>query len=348
MPPSASFTSKRRTLINNYLRHIEFAYPQVLFALLLVPVLAGWYISRMQRQTAAMQVSSLSRFHNTASWKRSLRHIVPILRLTAITALILAIARPQTHRDERHAEGEGVDIILCIDVSGSMLAQDFKPNRMEAARDVATDFVGNRPTDRFGLVIFAGESFTLCPLTSDHDMVRTQIQNMRGGFMVDGTAIGSGLATSVDRLKNSKAKSRIVILLTDGENNGGLIDPKTAKEIARALNVKVYTIGIGTEGFAPTPVATPGGGIIMQQEKVNIDEKLLGEIARETGAKYYRARGNDALVEIYKDIDKLEKTKVDISSTRNYTEKFYPLAWIALICLFLEALLRYTVFRKFP
>jgi len=348
MRPSAPFTCKSPALINNWLRHIEFAYPQLLFLLLLVPLLAGWYISRMQRQTASMQVSGLGRFHNTTSWKRTFRHILIILRLLAVTALILAIARPQTHRDERHAEGEGVDIILCLDVSGSMLAQDFQPNRLEAARDVATDFVTNRPTDRFGLVIFAGESFTLCPLTSDHDMVRTQIQNMHMGFLVDGTAIGSGLATSVDRLRTSQAKSRIVILLTDGENNGGLIDPRTAKEIARAVGIKVYTIGVGTEGFAPTPVATPGGGIVMQQEKVNIDEKLLGEIARETGGRYYRARGNDALSEIYKDIDKLEKTKVDISSTRNYTERFHILAWIALACIFLEAVLRYTVFRKFP
>ncbi len=295
-----------------------------------------------------MRVSSLSRFQNTTSWKRTLRHVLPLLRLVSITSLILALARPQTHHDERNVEGDGIDIILCLDVSGSMLAQDFKPNRMEAAREVAADFVGNRPTDRFGLVIFAGESFTLCPLTSDHNVVRSQIQNMRGGFLVDGTAIGSGLATSVDRLKSSKARSRIVILLTDGENNGGLIDPKTAKEIARSLNVKVYTIGIGTEGYAPTPVATPGGGIIMQQEKVNIDEKLLGEIARETGGKYYRARGNDALIEIYREIDKLEKTKVEISSTRNFTDKFQVFAWIAIACMFMEVMFRYTIFRKFP
>jgi Ca-activated chloride channel family protein len=335
-------------VINNWFRHIDFAYPLVLSLLLIVPILAGWYISRFKPQSASMRVSSLSRFQNTTSWKRTLRHVLPLLRLVSITSLILALARPQTHHDERNVEGDGIDIILCLDVSGSMLAQDFKPNRMEAAREVAADFVGNRPTDRFGLVIFAGESFTLCPLTSDHNVVRSQIQNMRGGFLVDGTAIGSGLATSVDRLKSSKARSRIVILLTDGENNGGLIDPKTAKEIARSLNVKVYTIGIGTEGYAPTPVATPGGGIIMQQEKVNIDEKLLGEIARETGGKYYRARGNDALIEIYREIDKLEKTKVEISSTRNFTDKFQVFAWIAIACMFMEVMFRYTIFRKFP
>jgi Ca-activated chloride channel homolog len=212
---------------------------------------------------------------------------------------------------------------------------------------VAANFVTNRPTDRIGLVIFAGESFTQCPITSDHEVLRGQVYGIRSGFLVDGTAIGSGLATSVDRLKSSNAKTKIVVLLTDGENNGGLIDPRTAKEIAKALNIKVYTIGVGSEGFAPTPVQTPGG-IVMQQEKVNIDEKLLTEIAKETGGKYFRAKENESLKNIYTEIDQLEKIKVDITSTRFYTEKFYPFAFAALIFVFLEVLLRYTIFRKFP
>jgi Ca-activated chloride channel family protein len=335
-------------LIQSYFQDVEFAYPELLFLLLLVPVLGGWYVSRMNRQSASMRVSSLSRFHNAASWKRTLRHLGLVFRLLALSCLILAMARPQVHSDQKKAEGEGIDVVLCIDVSGSMLAQDFKPNRLEAAKEVAATFVEGRPTDRFGLVIFAGESFTQCPITADHEMLRSQVFAVKGGFMVDGTAIGSGLATSVDRLRSSEAKSKVVILLTDGENNGGLIDPKTAKEIAKAMGVKVYTIGVGTEGMAPTPVQTPGGGIIMQQERVNIDEKLLTEIAQETGGKYFRARGNDALKGIYQEIDQLEKTKVEITTNRRYAEKFYPLALAALIFLFLEMLLKFTVFRKFP
>jgi len=335
-------------VITSYFNDIEFAYPQLLFLLLLLPILGGWYISRINRQQASLRVSSLRSFHNTASWKRTLRHVSIALRLFALAALIMALARPQTHFDEKNTEGEGIDIILCVDVSGSMLAQDFKPNRQEAAKKVAADFVSLRPTDRIGLVIFAGESFTQCPITSDHNMLISQIYGIRGGFMVDGTAIGSGLATSVDRLKSSTAKTKVVVLLTDGENNGGLIDPRTAKEIAKSMGIKVYTIGVGTEGFAPTPVQTPGGGIIMQQEKVNIDEKLLTEIARETGAKYFRARDNESLQNIYAEIDALEKTKIEINTTRKYTEKYYPLAFLALLFLLLEVLFRYTIFRKFP
>ena len=295
-----------------------------------------------------MTVSSLKSFHNTASWKRSLRHIQIVLRLLAIAALIVAMARPQINNDQKRAEGEGVDIVLCIDVSGSMLAQDFSPNRLEAAKQVAAEFVASRPTDRFGLVVFAGESFTQCPITSDHDVVRAQIYAVRGGFMVDGTAIGSGLASSVDRLRSSTAKSKVVILLTDGENNGGLIDPKTAKEIAKTLGIKVYTVGIGSEGFAPTPIKTPGGGIVMQREKVNIDEKLLTEIASETGGRYFRARGNEGLKVVYADIDQLEKTKIDIITTRKSTERFYVFAFAALAFIFLEIVLKFTIFRKFP
>ena len=329
------------------MKNIEFAYPQLLFLLLLVPILAGWYISRVKRLQSSIRVSSLKSFHNTNSWKRTVRHVAIAFRLLAIAALIVALARPQVHRDEKNVEGEGVDIVLCIDVSGSMLAQDFQPNRIEAAKEVAANFVASRPTDRIGLVIFAGESFTQCPITSDHEVVRGQIYSIRSGFLVDGTAIGAGLATSVDRLKSSNAKTKIVVLLTDGENNGGLIDPRTAKEISKALGIKVYTIGVGSEGFAPTPVQTPGG-IVMQQEKVNIDERLLTEIAKETGGKYFRAKENESLKNIYTEIDQLEKTKIDITNTRLYTEKFYPFAFAALILVFLEVLLRYTIFRKFP
>ena len=259
----------------------------------------------------------------------------------------MALARPQTKFDEQNAEGEGVDIVLCIDVSGSMTAQDLTPNRLEAAKNVAIDFVNKRLTDRIGIVIFSGESFTQCPLTTDRNVLISAIQNIRNGLLEDGTAIGSGLGTSVDRLRTSKSKSKVVILLTDGENNGGLIDPKTAKEIAKAFAVKVYTIGVGTDGYAPQPVNTPMG-IVMQNGKVSIDEKLLKEIAFETGGKYFRAKDNEGLVGIYDEINGLEKSKVEITTLTRYTEKFIPFVIAALALLLLEVLLRFTVFRKFP
>jgi len=335
-------------MIRDYFAHIAFAYPQILFLLLLVPLLAGWYISRGNSRLASMKVSSLQSFQNTSSWKRSIRHAGIILRLLALSSLIVAMARPRSAYEMKKTEGEGIDVVLCIDVSGSMLAQDLSPNRLEAAKQVAAEFVRFRPTDRIGLVIFAGESFTQCPITTDHDMLVSQIYGIRSGFMQDGTAIGAGLATSADRLRSGTARSKVVVLLTDGENNGGLIDPRTAKEITRTLGIRVYTIGVGTEGYAPTPVQTPGGGVIMQQEKVNIDEKLLTEIAKETGGRYFRARDNASLKQIYADIDQLEKTKIEIQTTTRYTEKFRPLVLAALLFILLELLLRFTVFRKFP
>ena len=264
-----------------------------------------------------------------------------------ISCIIIALARPQVKFEEQQSEGEGVDIILSIDVSGSMTAQDFRPNRMEAAKKVAEDFVNERPNDRIGIVIFSGESFTQCPLTTDHSVLINQIEQIRNGLLEDGTAIGSGLATSVDRLRNSKAKSKVVILLTDGVNNGGLIDPATALEIAKTFKVKVYTIGVGTDGYAPTPVSTPLG-IVMQNEKVAIDEKLLKNIADQTGGKYFRATDNKSLQSIYAEIDHLEKSKVEITTLHRYTEKFYPLIFAAMALLLLEIILRFTIFRKFP
>ncbi|MFT4015449.1 MAG: VWA domain-containing protein [Agriterribacter sp.] len=335
-------------MLKEYLDHIEFAYPRVLYLLLLIPILAGWYISYSGKTRGAMKVSSLRSFRNTNSFKSKLRHIPFVLRMLALAGIITALARPQTHNDERNVEGEGIDIVLCIDVSGSMLAQDFHPNRLEAAKRVAGEFVQQRPTDRIGLVIFAGESFTQCPVTSDHAVLEQQIMQIDGGFLVDGTAIGSGLATSADRLKNSESKSKVIILLTDGENNGGLIDPVTAKEIAKSLSIKVYTIGIGSDGYATTPVPGPDGRVSMQQEKVNIDETLLKQIADETDGKYFRAKGDQSLSDIYGEIDQLEKTKINITTNRRYTERFHPLVLIAIGFLFIEMLLRLTVFRQFP
>jgi len=294
-----------------------------------------------------MGISTTRGLSRTRSWKNTFQNVPFIVRLLALCCIIMALARPQLKFEEQQSEGEGVDIVLCIDVSGSMTAQDFTPNRMEAAKKVAEDFINNRPDDRIGIVIFSGESFTQCPLTTDHYVLTSQIQQIRNGLLEDGTAIGSGLATSVDRLRNSKAKSKVIILLTDGINNGGLIDPATAKEIAKTFKIKVYTIGVGTDGYAPTPVSTPMG-IVMQNEKVAIDEKLLRNIADETGGKYFRATDNQSLQSIYASIDRLEKSKVEIITFRRFTEKFYPFIFAAMAMLLLEIILRFTLFKKFP
>jgi Ca-activated chloride channel family protein len=334
-------------VLYNWFQNIQFAYPLFLLLLALIPVLIAWYATRYSRLQGSVTISSIKQFPTQRTWKIMLRHLPFVLRLLAFACLIVALARPQTRNDEELVTGEGVDIVLCLDVSGSMLAQDFTPNRLEAAKEVAANFVESRPTDRIGLVIFSGESFTQCPVTTDKNILKTQIYNVQSGLLEDGTAIGSGLATSVDRLKSSKSKSKVVILLTDGENNGGLIDPSTAKEIAKSFGVRVYTIGVGTEGTAPVPVQT-GDGIVMQREQVNIDEKLLTQIATETGGKYFRAKDNTSLVNIYSDIDKLEKSRIEVTALRRFTEKFVPFAIAAAILLVLETLLRYTVFKKFP
>ena len=334
-------------MIFDYFNNIAFGQPQFFYLLILIPVIIAWKIVKGKSQQAAVNLSSTSGIQNFSTWKNVFNIFPFVLRLLALICIIFALARPQTRNDEQFAEGEGLDIILCIDISGSMTAQDFTPNRMEAAKKVAEDFVDQRITDRIGIVIFSGESFTQCPLTTDHEVLKSQIEQIRNGLLEDGTAIGSGLATSVDRLRTGTAKSKVVILLTDGINNGGLIDPATAKEIAKRYNVKVYTIGVGTEGYAPTPVSTPMG-IVMQNEKVAIDEKLLTIIANETGGKYFRAKDNASLKNIYNEIDKLEKSKVQITNYRRYAEKFYPFVFAALLFLFLEVLLKFTVFKKFP
>lgn len=334
-------------MLVDYFDDITFAQPLFFLLFALIPLLIYWKLYRGKMQTAAIPVSTTKGLSQSSSWKNALFNLPFLLRVLSLSCIIIALARPQLRFDEQQTEGEGVDIVLCIDVSGSMTAQDFTPNRMEAAKRVAEEFVDHRATDRIAIVIFSGESFTQCPLTTDHYVLKSQIEQIRNGLLEDGTAIGSGLATSVDRLRSSKAKSKVVILLTDGINNGGLIDPATAKEIAKTFKVKVYTIGVGTDGFAATPVNTPMG-IVMQNEKVAIDEKLLKNIADETGGKYFRATDNKSLENIYDEIDHLEKSKVEITTYHRATEKFYPFVLAALIFLFIEVLLRYTVFRKFP
>jgi Ca-activated chloride channel family protein len=333
-------------LLFNYFDDINFNQPWFLALLALLPLLIAWYAFKNNQQQGAIIISDASA-KGLSSWKNTFRHLPFVLRLLAIACIIIALARPQTRFQLQQTEGEGIDIVLCIDVSGSMTAQDFEPNRLEAAKSVASDFVNKRVSDRIGVVIFAGESFTQCPITTDHRVLLSAIENIHNGLLEDGTAIGSGLGTGVDRLRTGKSKSKVIILLTDGENNGGLIDPKTAKEIAKTFGIKVYTIGVGTDGYAPQPVNTPLG-VQMQNQKVTIDEKLLTEIANETGGKYFRARDNQSLMSIYSSIDKLEKSKVEISTLTRFTEKFFPFVMMALALLLLEVVLRFTLFKKFP
>ena len=334
-------------MLYEWFQHISFAHPAFFGLFAIIPLMIYWYLQQYSKTQASVVVSTTANFRGMGSWKATFRHLPFIFHLLCVVCLIIAIARPQIKNDEQLVNGEGIDVMLCIDISGSMLAQDFTPNRIEAAKNVASNFIDNRPTDRIGLVIFSGESFTMCPLTTDHNVLKSQLYNVQSGLLEDGTAIGSGLATGVDRLRGSPSKSKVVILLTDGENNGGLIDPNTAKEIAKSVGVRVYTIGVGTEGYAPVPVQT-ANGVVMQKEKINIDEKLLTQIANETGAKYYRAKDDSSLKSIYSEIDKLEKSKVEVTAYRRYSEQFLPFALAAASLLLLELILRFTVFRKFP
>lgn len=333
-------------MLFDYFQNISFTQPYFFALLLLIPLLIFWYIKTSNKRSASIQISTVAA-KGLSTFKASMRHVPFICRMLAIIFIIIALANPQTKNDEQHAEGEGIDIVLCIDVSGSMTAQDLKPNRLEAAKNVAIDFVNRRIADRIGVVIFAGESFTQCPLTTDHGVLISAIENIHSGLLTDGTAIGDGLGTGIDRLRGSKSKSKIVVLLTDGENNGGIIDPKYAKEIAKNFDVKVYTIGVGTDGTTTQPVQT-ALGVEMRNFKVSIDEKLLKEIADQTGGKYFRAKDNEGLKNIYATIDELEKSKVEISTTTRFTNKFLPFAIMASFFLLLEILLRYLVFRKFP
>jgi len=335
-------------VLYNWLNNIKFAFPAAFALLGIIPLMVWWYVLTNSKRQASMLISSVRSFGETSSWKTSLRHLPFILRLLAIACLITILARPQIRNDEEMVSGEGIDIMLCMDVSGSMLAQDFTPNRLEAMKQVAASFVDRRPTDRIGLVIFAGESFTASPITMDRNTLKAQILNAQTGLLADGTAIGDGLATSVERLRDSKAKSRIVILLTDGEDQGGRIDPLAAKEIAKSVGIKVYTIGMASEGFAETPVQNETGEVTMQKQQINVNENLLRGIALETGGLYFRARDNASLQNIYSEINKLEKSTVEITSLKRFTEKYLPFAIAAALFLLMEILLRYSVFKKFP
>ena len=327
---------------------INFTQKEFLWLLVLVPLLVIWYVFKHKKQTAQLSISSVQGFQKNTIWT-VLKHCLFGFRMLAVVLVVLALARPQTVEvSSKTKTTRGIDIVMAIDVSASMLAKDLKPNRLEALKNVAGDFIKGRPNDRIGLVEYAGESYTKTPITSDKGIVLQSLKSIKYNTVITGgTAIGMGLATAVNRIKDSKAKSKIIILLTDGVNNAGFIDPQTASELAVEYGIKTYTIGLGTNGMALSPVAIRNGVFQYGKIQVEIDEKLLKEIAEVTGGKYFRATNNRKLKEIYKEIDALEKTEIEEFKFYNYEEKFRPLIWIALGLLVFEFLMRFTIFRSF-
>jgi Ca-activated chloride channel family protein len=302
----------------------------------------------MHKSDASLQISSHRNLvHFPKSRKIKLRHVPFILRTLTISFIIIALARPQASNSWRTQNTEGIDIMMAMDISGTMLSKDLKPNRIEAAKTVATEFISSRPNDNIGLVVFASESFTQCPLTTDHAVLINLFQAVNFGMIADGTAIGLGLANAVNRIKDSKAKSKVIILLTDGSNNSGDIAPATAAEIAKTFGIRVYTVGIGSHGMVEMPIMTPMG-IQYQLAQSEFDEKSLQDIANATGGKYFRATDNSKLRLIYQEIDKLEKTKISVREYSKKEEQFYVFSLLAFIMLALEVLLRNTYFRRIP
>ncbi|MEI2738887.1 MAG: VWA domain-containing protein [Chitinophagaceae bacterium] len=337
-------------MLYNYIKNMDFAYPLAFGLFLLLPLLTWWYVKKLNKQQATFRVSTAHAF-TVSSWKNRFRHLPFVLRLLALSCLIIALARPQKRNTEQRSEGEGIDIMLCMDVSGSMGSTDIPPSRMDVAKEVAEEFVRSRPVDRIGLVIFSGESFSQCPLTNDRNNLITQIQTLESrALLKDGTVIGEGLATAVDRLTKSPSKSKVIILITDGKEDAPdtrLIDPLTALEIAKSKGVKVYTIGMGAMPSTITEIT--GNKPRPKNPNIDfIDEELLRKIAAETGGQYFRARDKQGLKDTYNQIDQLEKSKIDITSFKRSEERFLPFVLAALAFLFLEIVLRFTVFRKFP
>ncbi|MBO5225928.1 MAG: VWA domain-containing protein [Parabacteroides sp.] len=326
-----------------------FANPTYLYLLLLLIPIIGWYIYKLSKSQASLQVSSTEVFDipGTSSWKVWLRHVPFVLRTVAIAVLIVILARPQSTNSWQNSSTEGIDIVLAMDISTSMLAQDLKPNRLEASKDVASSFINGRPNDNIGLVVFAAESFTQCPLTTDHAVLLNLFKDIQPGIIQDGTAIGLGLANAVSRIKDSQAKSKVIILLTDGVNNTGEIAPVTAAEIAKTFGVRVYTIGVGTQGEAPYPFQT-AFGIQYQNVPVEIDEQTLKQMAATTGGQYFRATDNASLKEIYSEIDKMEKTKISVQEYSKKQEEYKNWAILLFVLLLVEILLRNTLLRNIP
>lgn len=329
---------------------VTFLNPEFFWLLLLIPIAIAWLYWKGNHQTATLKISSLQGFKRSNSLMVRLKPMLNVFRLLALSSLIVAMARPRTvDVSNKTKTTKGIDIVMAVDVSGSMLAKDLKPNRMEGLKRVAADFVDERPNDRIGLVLYASEAYTKTPVTSDKAVIQEAIKSIKYDTVLqDGTGIGMGLATAVNRLKDSKAKSKVIILMTDGVNNAGFIEPETAADIAQQYGIKVYTIGIGTNGMADFPYAiTPNGQILFQMMKVEIDEQLLKNIAKKTEGKYFRATSNSKLAEIYASINKLETTEVKELRFYDYDEKFRPFVWLAGFLILLEIGLRNTVYRSF-
>ena len=330
--------------------NFEFVNPELFWILLLFPFLLLWFFFKKNQQTAVLKISSLKGFDTSKNWLAKLRPILFVIRLVVLSLIITAMARPRTvDESTRIKTTKGIDIVIAIDVSASMLARDLKPNRLEALKKVASRFIQARPNDRLGLVEYAGESYTKTPLTSDKNIVLSSLKSIKYNTTITGgTAIGMGLATSVNRLKESKAKGKVIILLTDGVNNSGFIDPKIASELAVEFGIKVYTIGLGSNGMALSPIGIlPNGSFQYGNIQVEIDEELLNQIAETTGGKYFRATSNTKLEEIYAEINKLEKTEIEETKYKSYNELFRPLILAAFGLLLFELLLRYTVYKSF-
>jgi Ca-activated chloride channel family protein len=327
---------------------LTFKNPELFYLLLAILPLVAWYIFRQKRNTASIQVSSTaSVFKAPKTLRHVLRHSVFVSQMIALAFFVVVLARPQSSSNWENVTTEGIDIIIALDISSSMLARDFSPDRLEAAKNVAMEFISGRQYDRMGLVVFAGEAFTQCPLTTDRAVLLNLFKDIKSGLIEDGTAIGNGLATAVSRLKDSEAVSRVVILLTDGENNRGEVAPMTAAEIAKTFGIRVYTVGVGSIGTAPYPVQTPFG-IELRDMEVKIDEGLLTDMGNVTGGKYFRATSNKKLEEIYKEIDALEKSKIDVKQYSRKSEEFLPFAILGALFLIAGIVLRTTIFRNIP
>lgn len=327
---------------------LHFADPEYFWLLLFIPIAVAWYWYKLRHYSVPLQMSSTAVFKQFApGWKHYARYGLFGLRMLAVSLLILALARPQTNLNRQDISVEGIDIMLATDISSTMLAEDIKPNRLEAAKEVGIEFISSRPDDRIGLVIFSGESFTQCPLTSNHALLINLYKDVTFGIIDDGTAIGDGMATAVNRLKESKAKSKVIILLTDGINNMGSIDPQSAAEIAELYGIRIYTIGIGTMGTALFPVRTQFG-MQYQRMEVQIDEERLQKISALTNGKYFRATNKQKLEQVYKEIDRLEKSKIDVTEFSRKKEEFLPFVILALVLLTLEFIVRFAVLKLVP
>lgn len=331
------------------MNNIEFAYPAFFYGLILVPIMAAWYLWKGKKGSAPLSLSGFENLDETLGSARiRLRHLLAVLRMAVVALLVVVLARPQSSNQWEQVTTEGIDIVMCMDVSGSMRAMDFKPNRLEASKNVGIEFVNARQNDRFGLVVFAGESFTQCPMTTDRAVVINFLKDIDFGVIEDGTAIGMGLATAVNRIKESKAKSKVIILLTDGVNNRGDVGPVTAAELAAGFGIRVYTIGVGTQGNAPIPMQDMFGRTVTQSMPVEIDEEVLQTIASKTDGTYFRATDNNKLREIYQEIDELEKTRLDVKQFSKKKEEYFPFLLAAMLILLTEVFLRYTFFRTIP